>query len=129
MATIIANRICDGWNEFDFFIITGEWFQKLSFPGLIPKFFEFNFSVGGSVPGVDIMPADPRFAQAVRLNHRLTVERNSNREIGVLRLHGFGGWRQHAGGHRGIGALLDQNKGAGQPVGGVTVIHNRLGDF
>jgi len=39
MATIMITRICDGRNEFDFFIIKDEWFQKLSFPGLHPKFF------------------------------------------------------------------------------------------
>jgi hypothetical protein len=40
MATIMITRICDGRNEFDLFIIKGEWFQKLSFPVLNPNFFD-----------------------------------------------------------------------------------------
>ena len=41
----------------------------------------------------------------------------SDREVAVLRLHDFARREQHAGGDGGVGALLDQDERAGQPVG------------
>jgi hypothetical protein len=55
--------------------------------------------------------------------------RPSNREIGVFGLHGFGGRQQHSGADGGVRSLFNQNERAGEPIGVVAVINNRLGGF
>src|SRR5205814_10398318 len=52
---------------------------------------------------------------------------SSDREVVVFGLHEFGGRLEHTGGDGKIRSLLDQDEGAGETVGGVTVEDDRSG--
>src|SRR5579859_680190 len=129
MVIVIVQR-CDGLNEDDMVVIEGEWLRRLSSPIPNPNYFWIQIFFGrGLVPEADIIPAGFWFARAAGLADEFAAGRRSNGEVGVLRFHRFGRRGQHAGGNGRVGALLNQDERAGQPVGGVAIKHNRLGNL